>query len=110
MQFKKVLVFQFILFMTALFLVGSGSSQEKKEGALSFFGSIDSIPESRRFIVVNEQRVYLTSDAKIVDENNNLLRMDHLKRGLSVRVTGIRKMGGIYADRITVIKTPKRKP
>ena len=110
MLFKKVLVFQFILLMTALFLVSSGSSQEKKEGALSFFGSIDSIPESRKFIVVNEQRVYIASNAKIADENNNLLKMDHLKRGLSVKVTGIRKAEGIYADRITVIRAPKRKP
>jgi cytochrome oxidase Cu insertion factor (SCO1/SenC/PrrC family) len=110
MQLKKVLVFQFILLVTALFLVSSGSSQEKKEGALSFFGSIDSIPESRRFIVVNEQRVYITSNTKIVDENNNQLKMNQLKRGLSVRVEGIRKTEGIYPDKITVIRTPKRNP
>ena len=110
MQLKKVSLFQFILLVMTLLLVGSGLSQGKKEGVLSFFGSIDSIPESGRFIVVNEQRVYITTNTKIVDEKNNLLKMDHLKRGLSVKVTGIRKAEGIYADRITVIRTPKRKP
>jgi len=110
MQFKKVLVFQFILLAVTLCLVNSGFSQGKKEGVLSFVGSIDSIPESLKFIVVNEQRVYTTSNTKIVDENNNLLKMNHLKRGLSVKVEGIRKTDGIYADRIAVIRTPKRKP
>lgn len=110
MQLKKVFLFQFILLVITLFLVSPGFSQGKKEGGFSFFGSIDSIPESRRFIVVNEQRVFIASNAKIVDENNNLLKMDHLKRGLSVKVEGIRKAEGIYADRITVIRTTKRKP
>jgi hypothetical protein len=110
MQPKKVFLFQFILLVTALFLMSPGFSQDKKEGALSFFGSIDSIPERLGFIVVNEQRVYIASGTKIVDENNNPLTMNHLKRGLPVKVGGIRKTEGIYADKITVIRTPKRKP
>jgi hypothetical protein len=110
MQLKKVFLLQFVLLVVTLFLVSSGFSQGKKEGVFSFFGSIDSIPESRRFIVVNEQRVYVTSNTKIVDENNNQLKMNQLKRGLSVRVEGIRKPEGIYPDKITVIRTPKRNP
>jgi hypothetical protein len=76
MQLKKVFLLQFVLLVVTLFLVSSGFSQGKKEGVFSFFGSIDSIPESRRFIVVNEQRVYVTSNTKIVDENNNQLKMN----------------------------------
>jgi len=110
MQLKKVFVFQFVLLVVAVLLVSSGFSQGKKEEVLSFFGSIDSISESRRFIVVNEQRVYITSDTKIVDENNNALKTNQLKEGLSVRVEGIRKTEGIYPDKITVIRTPKRRP
>jgi hypothetical protein len=110
MQLKKVFVFQFVLLVVAVLLVSSGFSQGKKEGVLSFFGSIDSISESRRFIVVNEQRVYITSDTKIVDENNNALKTNQLKQGLSVRVEGIRKTEGIYPDKITVIRTPQRRP
>jgi len=110
MQLKKVFLLQFVLLVVTLFLVSSGFSQGKKEGVFSFFGSIDSIPESLKFIVVNEQRVYITSNTKIVDEKNNLLKINELKRGLSVKVEGIRKTEGIYADKITVIRTPKRKP
>jgi hypothetical protein len=110
MQLKKVFLFQLILLVITLLLVNSGFSQGKKEGVLSFVGSLDSIPESRKFIVVNEQRVYITSNTKIVDENNNLLKMDDFKRGLSVKVEGIRKTEGIYADKITLIRIPKRKP
>jgi hypothetical protein len=110
MQLKKVFLFQFILLVMTALLVSSGFSQGKKEGVLSFLGSIDSIPESHRFIVVNEQRVYITSNTKIVDENNNPLKTNQLKRGLSVRVEGIRKTEGIYPDKVTVIRTPKRKP
>lgn len=110
MQLKKVFVFKFVLLVVAVLLVSSGFSQGKKEEVLSFFGSIDSISESRRFIVVNEQRVYITSDTKIVDENNNALKTNQLKEGLSVRVEGIRKTEGIYPDKITVIRTPKRRP
>jgi hypothetical protein len=110
MQLKKVFVYQSIFMVVAVLLVSPGFSQGKKEGVLSFLGSIDSIPESRRFIVVNEQRVYITSSTKIVDENNNPLKMNQLRQGLSVRVEGIRKAEGIYPEKITVIRTPKRKP
>ena len=110
MKLNKVFLFQFILLVMTLALMTSGFSQGKKEGVLSFSGSIDSIPESRRFIVVNEKRVYVTSNAKIVDENNNLLKTDHLKLGLSVKVEGIRKTDGIYAEKITVIRSPRKKP
>ena len=110
MKLRKVFFIQFVIFILALLILSPGFSQVKKEGTLSFTGSIDNIPKDSKFIVVNERRVFISSDTKIATEKGSILRMNDLKVRLHVAIEGVEKKGGIYAEKITVIRTPKIKP
>jgi hypothetical protein len=105
MKFKKV--FTISIFLLAMFwVIQPGFSQVKEERKVSFSGYIETIPKDLKYIVVNEARVFI-SDAKIVDERGTVLKVDDLKPKVYVTVEGVQNPKGIFAKKITVIKTPK---
>ena len=110
MKLQKILLLMLIVFILTLFISIPGFSQVKSEKTISFSGTIDSIPKDPKFIVVNEWRVYLSSNTKIASAKGSILKRDDLKQGLSVSIEGVQKPEGIFAGRITVLSTLRTKP
>jgi hypothetical protein len=110
MKLQRILLLKLVIVILTLFIFHPGFSQVKSEKTLSFSGTIDSIPEDPQFIVVNERRVYLSPNTKIVNAKGTILKKNDLKRGLTVTVEGVQKTEDIFARKITVLLTPKIKP
>jgi len=110
MKLQKILLLKLIVVIATLFMLDPGFSQVRRDETISFSGTIDSIPEDPRFIVVNETRVFLSSNTKIADAKGSILKKNDLKQGLRVSVEGLQKPEGIFAKKITVLATPKIRP
>ena len=106
MKLQRLLLMKLFVLILILVIFQPGFSQGKREEIQSFSGYIESISKDSKFIAVNEIRVFISSNTKIVDEKGNILKIDQLKPGLSVAIEGIRKSDGIFAGKITVMRTP----
>jgi hypothetical protein len=110
MKLQKILLLKLMVVILMLFIFHPGYSQVKKEGTISFSGTIDSIANDPKFIVVNETRVFISSNTKMVNAKGSILKKDDLKRGFRVSIEGVRKPEGIFAGKITVLSIPRTKP
>lgn len=108
MKLEKVFVIIFILAIGTYISVKPGFSQINKNEIVSFPGAIESVGEDFKFIVVNETRVYISSDTNISDEKGSVLSVTDLKPRLSVTVEAVRNPEGFFAKKI-VIKTLTKK-
>jgi hypothetical protein len=106
MKLQRLLFVKLLILAICFVTVQPGLSQGKREEIQSFSGYIESIPKNSKFVVVNEIRVFISSNTKIVDEKGNILEIDNLKPGLLVAIEGIRKSDGILAGKITIMRTP----
>jgi len=110
MKLQKILLLKLVILMMALITVSSGISQVKKEDPISFNGYIDSIPDHQKFIVVNEVRIFIIPSTQIGDAKGRTLGIEDLKIRSSVMVEGFKKLDGIFAAKITLLRKPKTKP
>ena len=110
MKLQRILLLKLVVVIITLFIFHPGFSQVKSEKTISFSGTIDSIPQDPKFIVVNERRVYLSPHTKITNAKGRFLKKEDLKRGATVTIEGVQKPEGIFARKITVLLTPKIKP
>ena len=108
MKLEKAYYIKLGIFMLILLIFLPGV-QGIREEAASYSGVIKSTDKDFKFIVVNDAKVLLSDNTKIVDEKGNILRMNDLKPGLSVAIEGVRSSDGFLAKKI-IITTPKRKP
>jgi hypothetical protein len=104
MKLRKVVFIQILILILTLLILGPGFSQVKKEGTLSFSGYIDHTPADFKSIVVNEGRIFISSDTKIVDEKGNHLKIKDLKRRQYVTIVVLQKSNGVFAQKITIKK------
>ncbi len=110
MKLQKILLVKLIVVILTLFIFHPGFSQIKSEKTISFSGTIDSIPKDPKFIVVNETRVFISSNTRIANAKGSILKRNDLKPGLGVSIEGVRKPEGIFAGKITVLSIPRTKP
>jgi len=108
MKLEKGCFVKSVIFMLTLLIFLPGIQGIKEEVA-SYSGVIKSIDKDFKFIVVNDVKVLISDNTKIVDEKGNILRMNDLKPGLSVAIEGVRSSNGFFAKKIVII-TPKKKP
>jgi len=108
MRLEKRYFVKSVIFMLTLLIFLPGV-QGIKEEAASYSGVIKSTDKDFKFIVVNDAKVLLSDNTKIVDEKGKILRMSDLKPGLSVAIEGVRSSNGFFANNI-VILSPKKKP
>ena len=108
MKLEKAYYIKLGIFMLILLIFLPGV-QGIKEEAGSYSGVIKSIDKDFKFIVVNDAKVLISDNTKIVDEKGKTLRMNDLKPGLSVTIEGVRSSNGFFANKI-VILSPKKKP
>ena len=107
MNFKKIFLIEFAIFILTFLVFNLGFSQVKMGETTSFPGVIESIPADFKFIVVNEVRIYISPDTKIVNENGNILKIEELKPRFNVTIEAVRSKDGFYAKKIVVKKLKK---
>jgi hypothetical protein len=107
MKLEKGCFVKSVIFMLTLLIFLPGI-QGIKEEAASYSGVIKSIDKDFK-LIVNDVKVLISDNTKIVDEKGNILRMNDLKPGLSVTIEGVRSSNGFFAKKIVII-TPKKKP
>jgi len=110
MKLQKIPLLKLVVLIMILVIFHPGFSQIKSEAIISFSGYIDNIPKGSKFIVVNERRVFISSNTTIASEKGSILKMNDLKIRFYVVIEGVQKPDGIYAEKVTVIKDPKIKP
>jgi hypothetical protein len=110
MRLQRIFLLKLVVVILTLVIFHPGFSQVRSERSISFSGAIDSIPKDPKFIVVNEWRVYLSPNTKIANAKGSILKRNDLKRGLGVTIEGVQKPEGIFAEKITVLATPKIGP
>jgi len=109
MKLQHTLVIIFIL-LTILYIdVVPCSSQIREGEIMSFPGVIESVGKDFKFIVVNETRIYISSNTNIGDEKGSVLSATDLKPRLSVTIEAVRNPEGFFARKI-VIRTSRTKP
>jgi hypothetical protein len=104
MKLRQVYFIYFIIFILTLLIPNPGFSQVKKEETISFSGFIDNIPADFKSIIVNERRIFISSDTKIVDEKGNILKIGDLKKRYDVTIEALQRSNGVVARKITVKK------
>jgi hypothetical protein len=109
MKLEKVFLIIFILVIGTYISVKPGSSQISRDEIVSFPGAIESVGKDFKFIVVNETRIYISSNTNIGDEKGSVLSVEDLKPRLSVTIEAVRNPEGFFARKI-VIRTLRMKP
>jgi len=90
-----------VLMVTAIgFHVSYGET--KKEETQSFSAMVQSISGDRTFIVVNETRVFVTRDTKIVNEKGNPITVYELKPKMAITLEVFKKPKGFFAKKISI--------
>lgn len=108
MNLKNVFLIGFVVVFTLTLLVFNlGFSQVKIGETISFSGIIESIQEDFKFIVINEVRIFISPDTKIVDEKGDILKIDELKSRLNVTIEAVRNPNGLFAKKIILKKLKK---
>lgn len=109
MKLQKIFVIIFILLTIVGVVVEPSFSQVKKDEIISFPGIIESIDKNFKFIIVNEARIFISNNTKIIDEKGSILQISDLRPKLQVMLEVLRNPDGFFAKKI-VVKTLRKGP
>ena len=102
MNEKRKFMFCVIMFGLVVTLLTPAFSLGREKHIYNFQGVIERISKDRRILEVNEGRVILSSETKIVDERGRVLTVESLKPDLFVKIEALRGTSGFYAEKIEV--------
>lgn len=108
MKLEKSSFIKYAVFMLALLIFLPGVQGFKLETA-NYSGVIERIDKDSKYIMVNNAKILISADVKIVDEKANILKAEVLRPKMSVVIEGIHGPDGFLANKIIVNK-PKLKP
>ena len=94
----------FLILSLILLTFSSSYSQVRVGEVISFPGVIEKVSKDFRFIVVNEAKIILSSDTKILDANGKELKKNDLKSKLRVHLEVLNTSQGFIAQKIVVKK------
>ncbi len=108
MKLEKSSFIKYGVFMLALLIFLPGVQGFKLETA-NYSGVIERIDKDSKHIVVNNAKILISPNVKIIDEKANVLKPEVLRPKVSVVIEGIHTPEGFLANKIIVNK-PKLKP
>jgi len=108
MNFRKVFFIKFLILFMILSFLPPTFAQVKRGKTVVGSGVIELVSRDRKlnadYIMINERKILVPSDTKIVDEWGNALTLRDLRPGLKVVVEAMRNSAGSYERKITVKK------
>ena len=103
----RVFLIHFTIFIVIFASFNLGFAQVRIGETILFPGVIESVQKDFKFIVINEVKIFISRDTKVVDENGNNLKINVLKSRLHVTIEALRNPNGFFAKKIVVRKLQK---
>jgi hypothetical protein len=103
---KNIIIILTYLTVTLLTLNPS-YAQIKRGQAITFPGVIEQISADSKFIVVNEAKIFLSSNTQIMDDRGDTLTVSDLKPRSPITIEVLKNPRGFFAKKI-VLKTQGR--
>ncbi len=100
MQLKEILSTGLALFMLLFLSVSPVCSETKKEEMISFSGVVEGISNDPNWIVVNETKIFLSTNTQIIDEGGKICKIGDLKPKRHVLIEALRSREGVMAKKI----------
>lgn len=104
MNLMRVFLIHFTIFIVIFVAFNLGLPQVRIGEAISFPGVIESVQKDYKFIVINEVKIFISRDTKVVDENGNTLKINVLKSRLHVTIEALRNPNGFFAKKVVIKK------
>lgn len=106
MNFKKTVLLEAILIILIPFISFPGFSQIREGKIESFWGKVWNVSGDYSFLIINEQRLDLNADTKVLDQEGKVLSRYSLKPAQSVFIEAEYRSGNYQIKKI-VIQTGK---
>jgi hypothetical protein len=103
MDLKKLFVVKLLVLMLTLSLIGPAFSQGSGKPR-PYTGVIEWVSKDFKYIGIDERKILITPETKVVDAEGKMLKTSDLKPGRTVVIESIRTPGGSTERRITIKK------
>jgi hypothetical protein len=101
---RKVFWVELLVVIWVLSFVGPAFSQARPGKTIAHAGVIEWVSRDFKYIGINERKILITPQTKILDDLGNSLRTAELRRGRTVMVEMVRMPGGSVEKRIIIKK------
>jgi hypothetical protein len=102
MNLKKVFWVELLVVILALSFVGPAFSQARPGKTIAHAGVIEWVSKDLKYIGINERKVLITPQTKVLDDQGNSLKVTELRRGRIVVVEMVRISNGSVEKRIII--------
>jgi hypothetical protein len=102
MNVRKLFGVELLIVILALSFVGPAFSQGRPSKTIAHAGVIEWVSKDFKFIGINERKVLISPQSKILDDQGNSLKVTELRRGRRVVVEMVRMPGGSVEKRIII--------
>lgn len=102
MNVRKMFWVELLVVLLALSFVGPAFSQGRPSKTIAHTGVIEWVSRDFKYIGINEGKVSIPPETKIVDKQGNILSVRDLKRGRFVLVEIIRNPDGSRGKRVII--------
>ncbi len=100
----RIYLSSLLLAGSVLLLLSSSFSQVKTGKVFSFPGVIEKVSEDFKFIVVNEAKISISANTRILDDNGKALKTSDLRPKLRIDLEVLTTTQGFLAQKIVVKK------
>jgi len=107
MKWPKFPARKLFLCLVSLILLPTFAYPITTAGQFTISGNVESVAGDFKFIVVNKQKILITSETRISDEGGKNYTKERLKVNLPVSVEVIQKPEGLVAKTIVVREIKK---
>jgi hypothetical protein len=104
MNLKRLFFLKLLVLILVFSFIGPAFSQSKQGKTRIHAGVIESVSRDFKYISINEHKVLITPQTKVLDEKGNSLDIRELRRGRHVVVELIRNPSGSAEKRIIIKK------
>jgi hypothetical protein len=104
MNLKRLFFVKLLVLILVLSFIGPAFSQGRDGKRIVYAGTIEWVSRDFKYISINEHKVSITPQTKVLDDRGNPLDMRELRRGRHVVVELIRNPSGSAEKRIIIKK------
>ena len=104
MNLKKFFFVKLLVLLLVLFLIGPAFSQARDGKRIVYAGIIDWVSQDFKYIGINDHKLPITPQTKVLDEKGNRLATSELRQGRPIVVELIRNPDRSAEIRIVIGK------
>jgi hypothetical protein len=104
MDMKKIFWVELLALVLTLSFIGPAFSQSGPNRVIAHAGAIEWVSNDFKLIYINERKVLISPQTKILDDQGNSLKVTELRRGRRVVVELVRISDGSMEKRVIIKK------